>query len=253
MSTDQSSLLGDPVQLSDRFVQHLAGEIAGHAYHAGDEIPAESHLAARYGVSKPTIRQGLKKLAALGLLRIQHGKRSVVLDEAEWNVLDPTVQEALTSAGRAGELSRHLWEMRELLETAAAGWAAERATDAQIDELARLVEELGGIAEGSRDVTSFLRVDRAFHDVVSRASGNPTLRCIIGPTHRFLASQLWSAGSRARPGNLSALAEQHGRIANAIRQRDAARARRAMAEHVTFAEQLETSTGGAAPERGVRG
>lgn len=243
MSTDQSSLLGDPLQLSDRFVQHLAGEIAGHAYAAGDEIPAESQLAARYGVSKPTIRQGLKKLAALGLLRIQHGKRSVVRDEGDWNVLDPTVQEAFTSAGRAGELSRHLWEVRALLETAAAGWAAARATGAQIDELARLAGELGAIAGGSRDVTSFLRVDQAFHDVVSRASGNPSLRCIIGPTHRFLATQLWSAGSRARPGDLSALAGQHGDIAGAIRDRDAAHARDGMAAHIAFAERLETSSG----------
>ena len=56
MSTDQLSIpIGVRLQLSDRFVQLLAREIASSTYAAGDLLPGEAMLALRYGVSKPTI------------------------------------------------------------------------------------------------------------------------------------------------------------------------------------------------------
>src|SRR5258706_3483105 len=105
MSTDQLSIpIGVRLQLSDRFVQLLAREIASSTYAAGDLLPGEAMLALRYGVSKPTIRQGLKTLASLGLIRIQHGKRSVVLDQSNWNVFDPVIHQALSVAVMGREL-----------------------------------------------------------------------------------------------------------------------------------------------------
>lgn len=227
----------DRLHLSDRFVQHLAAEIVGRVYAAGDALDAETKLAADYELSKPTVRQGLAKLADVGLIRIQHGKRSIVLGESEWNVLDPVVHQAFRDAHRGFELGRHLWEVRRLLESAAAARAAEQATDDELDQLDRLVGRMWEIARSDRDVRRFLEVDYAFYSLMAEASRNPALSCVIRPVHGFL-STLWSSESRIRAELLPTLAEEHDRIVAAIRARDPERARTEIVAHLARAEHL---------------
>lgn len=242
MSTEQlSDILPERESLSDRFVAHLAREFVAGTYKPGSNLPPEAALCLRYGVSKPTLRQGLTKLQALGMIRIRQGKRSVVLDEVTWNVLDPVIHQAFSAAGRASELAGYLWEVRRLLETETAALVAERASDVEIAELRKLADQLWAEARDTQDVEQFLRVDQLFHDLISRASRNPALRCIFDPTYRFIAQQLWSPGSHARQEDLVALAEQHDRIALAISARDAAAAREAMSRHIAFAQNIEFS------------
>jgi DNA-binding FadR family transcriptional regulator len=240
MSTDPiSEFPFDEVLLGDRLAQHLASEVARRVYRSGDQLPPETALAKHYHVSKPTMRQALQKLAGLGMVRIQHGRRTEVLDESNWDVLDPVIQRALTAAGRKEELCRHFWEVREMLEVAAAGHAARRASAEDLDQLDSAARELRTIANTSQDLRRFLEIDRLFHDVVTRASGNPALRSVLTPVHTFLNNILWEAESRVQAEQLVQLAEQHGRIASAIRGHDPAAARQAMAEHISFAEQEE--------------
>lgn len=227
----------DRLHLSDRFVQHLAAEIVGRVYAAGDALDAETKLAADYELSKPTVRQGLAKLADVGLIRIQHGKRSIVLGESEWNVLDPVVHQAFHDAHRGPELGCHLWEVRRLLESAAAARVAEQGTDDELDQLDLLVRRMWEIARSDRDVRRFLEVDHAFYDLIADASRNPALSCVIRPVHGFL-STLWSAESRIRADQLPVLAEEHDRIVAAIRARDPERARTEITAHLTRTEHL---------------
>lgn len=229
----------DRLHLSDRFVQHLAADIVGGRHAAGDSLDAETKLAADYELSKPTVRQGLAKLADVGLIRIQHGKRSIVLAESEWNVLDPVVHQAFCDAQRGLELGRHLWEMRRLLESAAAARAAERATEDELVRLTGLVGRMREIAHTDRDVVGFLEVDHAFYDLVAAAARNPALSCAIRPIHEFL-SHLWSSHSQIRPELLPVLAEEHDRIVTALRARDPEQARTAISHHLGRTEHLES-------------
>jgi DNA-binding FadR family transcriptional regulator len=69
-----------------------------------------------YGVSKTVVRETVQALAALGLVRVQHGKRSVVLPESDWNILSPQVQEAFRAARLAYPLVQELYDVRVILE-----------------------------------------------------------------------------------------------------------------------------------------
>src|SRR4051812_4297815 len=162
-------------RLSDQVARRIAARIVGGEVAVDEPMESESQLALTHGVSKPIIREALRELAAFGLVRIQHGKHTVVREPASWDVLDPTIQAAFTAAGRGDELALQLHELRLILETSSAPRAAEHATQAQRDGLTALVDQLD-VAAAARDVPEFLRADRAFHDLIAQASANQALR-----------------------------------------------------------------------------
>ncbi len=83
----------------------------------------------------------------LGLVLVQHGKRTEVLPAEEWDILSDVVQEALRREGRVGPLLRDLYEFRLLVEPDAARLMAERGSDREVSELARLAQTMSELAE----------------------------------------------------------------------------------------------------------
>ena len=65
----------------------------------------------------------------LGMVNIQHGKRTEVCPPEDWDILSATVQEALRREGRAEPLLHDLYEFRLLIEPQAAAWMAEHGAD----------------------------------------------------------------------------------------------------------------------------
>jgi GntR family transcriptional repressor for pyruvate dehydrogenase complex len=184
------------------------------------------------------IRECIQELAGYGMIRVQHGKRTVVLDQSEWHVLAPLVQEAYRLAGGAEDMTDQAYEVRLVLEMNAVGLAAEHRSASHLDELDAHVEAMRSIAIDTREVPEFLVKDRAFHDVIGRATGNMVLRAMMRDLHNLLAAN-WTS-SRTTPAQLKVLAEQHAAIAEAIRSRNPATARHAMEAHLRWAKDVET-------------
>ncbi|TAN31799.1 FadR family transcriptional regulator [bacterium] len=226
-------------RLSDQIVDLLAGEIISGRLQADESLPSEPQLVERFRASKVVIRESIQKLAGLGLIRVSWGKRTVVLDEREWNILAAPVQRAYVEAGRAVELLTHLYEARLIVEPAAAEHAAARATADERDDLLTIVKEMRAISTGSHDTQRFLKVDRDFHDAVARMGRNAALRAVLRDLHATM-SQRW-LNSKITPAELEVLVGQHQKVAEAIRLGDRNGARAAMAEHIAWAADLETS------------
>jgi len=224
-------------KLSDALVSHFAGQIVGGAVRPGETLPPEPGIADQFGVSKPIVRESIQILAALGLVMVQQGKRTVVLDEARWDVLDFRVQEAFQLEGRGHELNSQLYEARIILETNSASLAAKRSTPVEVAGLQSLVAEMSAIASGSQDLGTFLSVDRAFHERVAEASGNVVLHQVVQDVHRFLASA-WSR-STITADELPYLAGLHAAIADAIAQGDGDAAAKAVDFHLKRAAEKD--------------
>ena len=212
-------------------------DIVGGRLEAGESLASEPELAASFGVSKVVVREMVQALAAQGLVRVQQGKRTEVLPESEWDVLAPTVQQAYRDEGRGAELTKQFYEARRVIEANSAASAADRASDDDLADLEKMITEMRDIATGSRELPSFLAVDRRFHDAIGRAAGNTVLRQVSRTIHRFL-SDSWSR-SKITEEELEALAEEHARIAQAIAERDRDKARKAMEEHIASAQRVE--------------
>jgi DNA-binding FadR family transcriptional regulator len=217
--------------LSDQLVLRLAREIVRGDLVAGEAVASEQELAATYGVSKPTIRESMRALVALGLIHAQQGKRTVVQSQTHWNVLDPLLQEAFRLEDRGGELASQLYEMRQILETSSAARAAARASAEQIAQLRELIEQLRAIAAGpEHDLDAFLRVDREFHDVIAQASGNEVLRQVVRQVNGDL-SAAWSSSSITE-SELDLLVDMHAQITDAIADGDVEGASTRMDDHL---------------------
>jgi DNA-binding FadR family transcriptional regulator len=215
-------------------VQMVAGELRPH-----QALPPEMELAERYGVSKPVIREAIQLLGSARLIQVRHGKRTTVLPEDEWDVLNPLVFEAFRAAGRSAELLRDLYAVRELLEPPAAGWTAQRATSEQLEVLASLVREIGDAAEAG-DQVRLLDADRRFHmAIIETAGSNAVLHAIFRDLQALLAR------SWALPLGEERLAEihgQHAEIAEAIAQRNPAEAQERMRDHIRWAASSDLAS-----------
>jgi DNA-binding FadR family transcriptional regulator len=217
-------------RLSDHLVEHFAQQIVGGEIKPGDLIDAEPDLATQFGVSKPTVRESLQNLASLGLVRVQQGKRTVVLEDADWDFLAPVVQEAFQQTGRGYELAEQLHEVRLILEVSSAERAAERAEPAHVDRLRELIGAMAEVTRTTQDLAEFLRLDRAFHEMVAKASRNRALLQVIRNIHHFLSNN-WQI-TTITVEELPHLTDLHAAVADAIERGDPAGARMAMDAHL---------------------
>lgn len=226
-------------KLSDHLLLDLTRQIVRGSSNVGDTLPTVNELADQYQVSPPVVRECLQNLAADGLVRVQQGKRTEVLDEDHWNVLSETVREAFRLEGRAHELTRQFYEVRDILEKSSVALAAERFTDAHLAQLQNCVTRMRQLAT-AQNLPALLKEDRLFHDTIARMAGNTVLRQITRALHEHLAD-LWS-NSRVTPAQFRELTHQHQAIADALERRDPDGAVEAMRSHLEWAESVESGS-----------
>ena len=141
----------------------------------GDQLPPESVLMEEFGVSRPTLREAFRILEAEGAITVRRGVRG----GARVQVPDITVaarQIGLLLQYR-GALLSDVYEVRGVLEPAAARMAAKRRTSA---DLTRLQEALDRHQESLEDPGASFAADADFHRLIVELSGNETLQVLTG-------------------------------------------------------------------------
>jgi GntR family transcriptional repressor for pyruvate dehydrogenase complex len=217
---------------TEQVVTHIRGLIERGELRPGDRLPAERHLAVRLGVSRPSVRAGLRALSAMGVVQPRHGSGTYIPDGPP--VLGSEPLSFL--AALHGFTGLEMYEARRILEVGAAGLAAERASDEQIAKLAGDMESLFA-ALGSPQV--FLVHDINFHRSVAAASGNPIVASMMEMVSALYYDRRRQTAERASERDLRDAAESHRRIYEAIRARDADGARRAMNDHLLQASAYQ--------------
>ena len=237
-------------RLRERLAVRLACDIVSGRTPPGTTFPSAEEIVQEFGVSRTVARETVHTLLMLGLVDVQHGKRTEVLPCEGWNILSDVVQEAMRREDKAGPLLRDLYEFRLLVEPDAARLMAERGSDREIAELERLARTMAELAGGGlgreepwRSGSPFHAADWDFHHLVARASGNSLLGAVIRDIREVLAT-LWEA-SQLGPDEVARVADQHIRIAGAIARRDATAAEEAMRDHLTWASTLDLGSMGA--------
>ena len=217
----------------------LIGEIASGRWAEGDLLPRELDLAARFEVSRNVARECVRGLEERGLVSVRHGRGARVRPEHEWDRFDSDVLAALLGGPRAARVIAEYLECRRILEVEAAGLAAGRAGEAELEELSEAFERMRLTAEGARDNPAgealYREADVAFHRAVVRAAGNPVLGRMTEPIHRAL-SETFAALARPQLRFERGLPE-HERILAAVRVGDGDQAREAMRAHLLTVER----------------
>lgn len=211
-------------------VEHVRRLIEAGRLKPGDRLPPERDLAQKIGVSRPSLRSGLRSLQAMGVVHARQGSGTFIADGP------PRLGEAPLRflAALHGFTRDKMFEARRVLEVGTAGLAAERANG---DQMAAMAEEVASMFATLDQPLEFLRHDVQFHRAVAAGSLNPVLATLIDTVSELVYETRRSTVERAT--DLKQSAEMHRRIYQAIKARSAERARSAMGEHLDLARQAQ--------------
>lgn len=221
--------------LGDDLAASLLHEILEGVYPAGSLLPPETTLAARWGMSRLTIREAVKILQAKSVVVVRQGSGTLVNPVDEWSPLDPTLLLARfrhNSSDR--ELPKKFIEARRLVEVGVAEIAAGRRTDADLTALAAALAEMRS-ASRAEDVPLFVEADIRFHQIVLDAAGNSFVSALFDPLGQILHVTRHQTSSHG-PIRKHAITH-HAKILAALRAGDPDGARKAMSDHMAQTER----------------
>ncbi|MGD2013823.1 MAG: FadR/GntR family transcriptional regulator [Desulfobacterales bacterium] len=217
-------------RVSHSIVEQIRDAIFSGELIPGDRLPSEKDLAEDFGVSKASLREAFRALEALGLLEIRQGMAGgafvskVDLETARNSLFNyiffqnPSIQE--------------FTQLRALIEPPVAELAAGRISDADI---ADLEENLAKTKKKLDADVFYYELDTYFHHRIAEIAGNSLICFVIDSLKNALVIMKQQLGL-GREFSLNVF-NSHQRILKALRDRDPARARHEMMEHIKQVEQ----------------
>ena len=159
---------------ADEITRALRDDILRGQYRAGERVPSERDLAARFATSRGTVREALKKLEQLGIASIQPGGARVVpVQECTLDVLGPLLE---VNEFPDAKLMGQVLDIGTLLIGYAAQTAVERGDPAALARVEAIIDEI--LAAEHEDLAQ-IRVPRRLGRAFAHASGNLVLLLII--------------------------------------------------------------------------
>jgi GntR family transcriptional repressor for pyruvate dehydrogenase complex len=213
-------------------VEHVRQLIEAGRLKPGNRLPPERNLAAAIGVSRPSLRSGLRTLQAMGVVRSRQGAGTFIADGPPRLGGGPL----RFLAALHGFTRDEMFEARRVLELGSAALSAERAGP---EQLAAMSEEVTGMFAALDNPQQFLIHDIQFHRAVAQASHNPVLATLIDTVSELMYERRRRTVERAH--DLKESAEMHRRIYQAIKAKNPELARRAMGEHLEQARQAQAA------------
>lgn len=200
----------------DRIVELFGRQIVEGQYESGAHLPAEADLCQTYEISRATLREVVKVLAAKRLINVQRHRGLLVMPREKWNYLDTDVLRWVLSTQDNYDFIHVLLETRSVVEPAIAEWAALRATALDLVEMESAVNDMDRFYE---DKDAFNLADIRFH------------RALITSAHNFVIEQLGEAISTLQravfdvtyfPDNVTreVTISQHRKLYDAVRLRN---------------------------------
>lgn len=219
-TADRNTLVDDT---ADRIRQMIfSGQIK-----PGELLPSRKELAARFGVGIATIHEAIKSLDAVGLVASRPGKGTWVSENALQSVIHPEI-----ILNRFGPIDvRSVYEARLALEVSLAELAAQKATEEEIAEMFRHLEDAQQVIE---DDSKFVRVDWDFHMTVARATHNVLLQAFYTLSRELLIELI--SDVIKLPLVKEEASAIHQEQAEAIARHDVAGATAAARKHMLYLE-----------------
>ena len=202
-------------RLSQGVVKELLGAIRIGQFKPGERLPSERQLAEDFGVSRASVREGLRILELMETIEVRQGRGAVVLAPTRQPSGQPLRRWLDSHQGEVIELL----EVREALESAAAALAASREAS-----------EIHPVLEASDELDAIVNADVQFHKHVADRSGNDVLAGLVDELNGVLEASRYAMF--AIPGRRERSHRDHLSIARAINKRKPVEAAAAMRRHI---------------------
>jgi GntR family transcriptional repressor for pyruvate dehydrogenase complex len=159
-------------RIAEEIVEQLRGLILQGTYAPGDKLPPERKLAEQLGVNRASLREAIKKLEHMGLVKTRQGDGTRVLDFMQTAGLE--LVRHLVERG-SPDILRDVLEFRTIYGREVARLAAARATQAELTKLEQIAEMCAKDIPGEE----LLRLDLEFYVGLAEASRNQVFKLLI--------------------------------------------------------------------------
>jgi DNA-binding FadR family transcriptional regulator len=221
----------------------LGKAIISQRYLPGELLDGEIIASERLKVSRTAYREAVRILAAKGLVQPRPKVGTVVSPQEQWHWLDPDVLSWIFQSEPPNDLLSSLYDLRQIIEPAAAALASLRRNAADLQAMSDALErmELYSLADERGQ-----QADQDFHSTLLRATGNVFLVSLV---NGIGAAVRWTTIFKQRKSPLPRNPQpEHQRVHQAIAAADPQAARKAMEELVSFA-RLDTNNSLSEPKR----
>src|SRR4051794_1259691 len=199
-------------------VKTLAQSILRQDIKPGSLLPSESELCETLNISRSALREAIKVLGSKRLVTPRPRTGTLVRPQDDWNLLDPDLLAWSMEIEPSAELVLSLIEARQVIEPAAARFAALRATPKDLAVVENAYQRMSQ-AKATLDFVAFNAADIDFHKGLLRASHNIVFHQMATTIGAALAYSFRITIQRARePGGSL---PNHGEVIECIRRRDA--------------------------------
>lgn len=206
--------------LVDSVSQQIKKMILSKELKPGDSLPSQRKFAMQLGVGTPTLREALKSLASIGLIRIEHGRNTIVRAVD----IETLISGVSTFVELTGSDVVSVFEAEDIIETRCAELAARRITD---EELKLLEDLISGMEKHRDDMKEYAAADYEFHATIVNAARNPLIAGLMKIIRSMGVRAIEKTVMLDKGLAKRALAmKYHRRIFLALKSRDSVRAGR---------------------------
>lgn len=205
-------------------VEEIEARILRGDLKTGDRLPPERELGEQFGVSRTAVREATRALMDKGLVEIQVGRGTFVVDSTS-----KALRDSLSLVLRVDQKNRiaQIVEIREMLEPEIAARAAQKALPEHIEKMEAAIQKMDANLE---TIKAFIVADFDFHQALAEATQNELIPTLIGPFIDLLQEQ------RRRVGLATGGPERgqffHKQILQMVINKDATGAFQAMRAHL---------------------
>lgn len=219
-----------PLRIHQAIAKELGTAILSGEYKPGDSFEGEIEKSVAMGVSRTPYREAIRILVSKGLLESKPKAGTHVTPRQRWNLLDPDILGWMFTSKPDEGFIHDLFELRGILEPAAAAFAAQRRTPQQLKAMTAALAHMGQHGLHSR---AGQEADREFHHLILQAAGNEALTSLSSSVG---AAVQWTTHFKQRAStNPRDPLPEHAAVLSAVAAGDPALAAQAMRELLRLA------------------
>jgi GntR family transcriptional regulator, transcriptional repressor for pyruvate dehydrogenase complex len=220
-----------PSKIPDVVYKQLVSLITRGHLKPGEKLPSERSMAEDLGVSRQSIREAIYRAKTAGLIDVRQGEGSFVISSLKGNMRTPL---SILLEGEAEKVFEFL-EIRKLIE----GWCAERASKAATPgDLKRMQGILKRMEKVKPPQAVWEKADLNFHSSIAAATHNVIAMHVMEGLKDSFHTYFRVKKFTTKPERKDVLLRQHRDIFAAIKQKDPKQARKRIAEHLDYVEEM---------------
>ena len=214
--------------LSEKVAEDIRTMIVEKNLVPGDKLPNEIELTGILNVSRSTLREAIKTLVSTNVLEVRRGRGTFVTD-------NPGVSKDPLGVHFMEEdnLLPHFFEMRLIIEPKMIELAVLRGSEEEFADIEFAFKEVEALLKRGENHTL---ADMKFHNSIAKASGNPIMERILPIINNGIEGGYTK--TKDNPEASETVLEQHSKIMECIKRRDANEAKEAMKRHIEYGYEL---------------